>query len=125
MNTDTKCKSPSTLKRDRLRIKELNVRKWKEALETELKKKTRTILKLEVEISNLKFKMWKPRSKLVIRKILNQEFPPDDSFWKTRLPQPKLSFSVTSNTCDTPACQYRRRPYHDLTPDSQHYHDFM
>ena len=48
----------------------------KESLETELKQKTRTILKLEVEISNLKFKMIKPRPKLTIRKVLNQEYKP-------------------------------------------------
>ena len=122
---ESKCKSPSRLKRDKLRIMAFNVRKMKENLERELKKKTRTILKLEVEISNLKFKMSKPRPKLTIRKVLNQEYQPDENFWKTKLPRPKLSLSVTSNTCDTPACQYRRRPCHALTPASQLYHDFM
>ena len=80
----------------------------KESLETELKKKTRTILKLEVEISNLKFKMFKPRPKLTIRKVLNQEYKPVEGFLRTQLPQPKLTLAVTSNTCDTPECQYRR-----------------
>ena len=123
--TDRKCKSPSRLKRDQLRIKDFNGRKMKESLEIELKKKTRTILKLEVEISNLKFKMFKPRPKLSIRKVLNQEYKPVEDFLRTQLPKPKLTLAVTSNTCDTPACQYRRRPCHALTPASQFYHDFM
>ena len=97
----------------------------KESLETELKKKTRTILKFEVEISNLKFKMFKPKPKLTIRKVLNQEYKPVKGFLRTQLPQPKLTLEVTSNTCDTPACQYRRRPCHALTPASQLYYDFM
>ena len=80
----------------------------KESLETELKKKTRTILKLEVEISNLKFKMFKPKPKLTIRKVLNQEYKPVEGVLRTQLHQPKLTLEVTSNTCDTPACQYRR-----------------
>ena len=123
--TDSKCKSASRLKRDKLRIKEFNARKMKETLETELKKKTRMILKLEVEISNLKFKMLKPRPKLSIRKVLNQEYKPGEGFWRTQLPKPKLTLAVTSNTCDTPACQYRRRPCHAFTPASQLYYDFM
>ena len=123
--TDSKCKSPSRLKRDKLRIKEFNFRKMKETLETELTKKTRKLLKLEVEISNLKFKMFKARPKLSIRKVLNQEYKPGEGFWRTPLPKPKLTLAVTSNTCDTPACQYRRRPCHALSPASQLYYDFM
>merc|ERR1719431_2546969 len=103
--TDSNCKSPSRLKRDKLRIKEYNSRKMKEILEAELTKKTRIILKLEVEISNLKFKMFKARPKLSIRKVLNQEYKPAEGFWRTQLPKPKLTFAVTSNTCDTPDCQ--------------------
>ena len=59
----TKRKSPSTQKRDKLRIRKYNAAKMKAlemkilSLEKDLKKKTSTIFKLEVEKSDSKFKM--------------------------------------------------------------------
>ena len=119
---DTKVKSPSTLKRDQLRMTEFNLRKLKENYAFEIQKKTSTIFKLEVDISNLKFKLFKRRPKLSIQKVVNYEIPSKENLLK---PKQQLSISLTSNTCDTPSCQSRRRPCHDLTPASQFYHDFI
>ena len=47
--TDTTSKSPSTLKRDQLRMNEFNMKKLKDFYAIEIKKKANTIFKLEVE----------------------------------------------------------------------------
>ena len=120
--TDTKVKSPSTLKRDQLRMAEFNLRKLKENYAIEIQKKTSTIFKLEVDISNLKFKLFKHRPRLTIQKVVNHEIPSEKTLLK---PKQQLSITLTSNTCDTPSCQSRRRPCHAFTPDSQFYHDFI
>ena len=38
-------------------------------------------------------------------------------------PRPKLQVMVTSNTCDSPDCRYRKRPCHGGNPKTQIYHD--
>ena len=38
-------------------------------------------------------------------------------------PRPKLQVMVTSNTCDSPECRYRKRPCHGGNPKTQIYHD--
>ena len=38
-------------------------------------------------------------------------------------PRPKLQVMVTSNTCDSPECRYRKRPCHGGNPETQIYHD--
>ena len=129
--TGNKSKSPSMLKRDQLRMCHYNLRKMKEiifdlemkkgALENESKKKTNKIFKLEVEISSLKFKSFKTKPKLSIRKVVNQEIPPVQNVSLLNPPKPKLSISLTSNTCDTLDCQYRRRPCYALNPANQIY----
>ena len=88
-----------------------------QALDKELKKKTSTIFKLEFEQSDLKFRMFKSRPKLSIMKTSNQQIPGDQNLTKPK--PPKLAVSITSNTCDTPACQHRRRPCHAYTPSNQ------
>ena len=123
--TDTSGKSPSTLKRDQLRMTEFNMRKFKESYAIEMRKKANTIFKLEVEISNLKFKLFKSKPRLSIKKVVNYDIPAEKNSSKPRKPLQQLSISRTSNTCDTPSCQSRRRPCHDLTPVSQFYHDFI
>ena len=84
-----KPKSPSRQKRDQLRIRKFNYRKMQEficalemkiqTLDQELKKKTSTIFKLEVEKSDIKFKMFKSRAKLSIMKTSNQQIPGDQN----------------------------------------------
>ena len=130
-----KPKSPSRQKRDQSRIRNFNFRKMQElicalemkiqTLDQELKKKTSTIFKLEVEKSDLKFKMFKSRPKLSIMKTSNQQIPGDQNFTKPKPPKPKLAVSITSNTCDTPGCQHRRRPCHAHTPSNQIFSDWM
>ena len=88
-----------------------------QALDQELKKKTSTIFKLEFEQSDLKFRMFKSRPKLSIMKTSNQQIPGDQNLTKPK--PPKLAVSITSNTCDTSACQHRRRPCHAYTPSNQ------
>ena len=39
--------------------------------------------------------------------------------------KPKLSMMKTSNTCDAPQCQTRRRPCHDGYPPFQVFHDMI
>ena len=94
-----------------------------QTLDQELKKKTSTIFKLEVEKSDIKFKMFKSRAKLSIMKTSNQQIPGDQNLTKPK--PPKLAVSKTSNTCDTPACQHRRRPCHASTPSNQIFLDWM
>ena len=131
-----KPKSPSRQKRDQSRIRNFNFRKMQEmicalemkiqTLDQELKKKTSTIFKLEVEKSDLKFKMFKSRPKLSIMKTSNQQIPGDQNLTKPKPPKPKLAVSITSNTCDTPACSHnRRRPCHAHTPSNQIFFDWM
>ena len=62
--TDTTHKSPSKLKRDQLRMTEFNLRKLQETFQNEIKKRTSTIFRLEVEISKLKFELSKQKPKL-------------------------------------------------------------
>ena len=38
-------------------------------------------------------------------------------------PRPKLQVMVTSNTCDSLDCRYRKRPCHGGNPKTQIYHD--
>ena len=81
-----KPKSPSRQKRDQLRIRKFNYRKMQEficalemkiqTLDQELKKKTNTIFKLEVENQ---FKMFKSSPKLSIRITSNQQIPGDQN----------------------------------------------
>ena len=123
--TDTTHKSPSKLKRDQLRMTEFNLRKLQETFQNEIKKRTSTIFRLEVEISKLKFELSKQKPKLSIKKVINYEIPPQEIVLKPNPSLQQLSTSLTSNTCDTPSCQYRRRPCHALTPASQFYHDFI
>ena len=123
--TEIRRKSPSILKRDQLRMSEFNLRKLKETFAAEIKKKTSTIFKLEVEISKLKFSLAKQKPKLSIKKVVNHEIPPGETILKPNPSLQQLSKSLTSNTCDTPSCQYRRRPCHAFTPASQFYHDFI
>ena len=92
-------------------------------LDQELKKKTTTLFKLEVEKSDLKFRMFKSRPKLSIMKTSNQQIPGDQNLREPK--PPKLAVTITSNTCDTPACQNRRRPCHALTPSNQIYCDWI
>ena len=94
-------------------------------LEKDLKKKTSTIFKLEVEKSDIKFKMLKSKPRLSVMKTSNQQIPGDQNLNERRPPKPKLAVSITSNTCDTPACQNRRRPCHALTPSNQIYCDWI
>ena len=95
------------------------------SLEKDLKKKTSTIFKLEVEKSDSKFKMLKSKQRLSVMKTSNQQIPGDQNLTERRPPKPKLAVSITSNTCDTPACQNRRRPCHALTPTNQIYCDWI
>ena len=38
-------------------------------------------------------------------------------------PRPRLQVMVTSNTCDSLECRYRKRPCHGGNPKTQIYHD--
>ena len=91
-------------------------------LKDEIKKKTTRLFRLEVEISDLKFKSIKSWQKLSVQKVANYDIQPQLAPSK---PKPKLTVALTSNTCDTPACQQRRRPCHDVNPRSQLYFDHM
>ena len=102
--TDITGKSPSTLKRDQLRMTQFNMRKLKESYLIEIKKRADTIFKLEVEISNLKFKLFKHKPRLSIRKVVNYDIPVEKKILKPRPTLQKLSISLTSNTCDTLSC---------------------
>ena len=42
---------------------------------------------------------------------------------KIKPPRPKLQLTVTSNTCDSPECRYRKRPCYGGNPKTQIYHD--
>ena len=123
--TDITGKSPSTLKRDQLRMTQFNMTKLKESYLMEIKKRADTIFKLEVEISNLKFKLFKLKPRLSIRKVVNHDIPAEKKLLMPRPALHQLSISLSSNTCDTPSCQSRRRPCHAFTPDTQFYHDFI
>ena len=76
-------KSPSRIKRDMLRLKAFNTKKKEEELlnhiselENKLRIKSSTIFKLEVQISNLKFKLLKPKKKLSIMQVQTTDIPP-------------------------------------------------
>ena len=90
-------------------MSEFNLRKLKETFAAEIKKKTSTIFKLEVEISKLKFSLAKQKPKLGIKKDVNHEIPQGETILKPNPSLQQLSKSLTSNTCDT-ASQF----YHDL-----------
>ena len=123
--TNTSHKSPSKLKRNQLRMTEFNLRKLKETFASEIKKRTSTIFRLEVEISKLKFDLSKHKPKLSIKKVVNYEIPPQEIVLRQNPSLQQLSTSLTSNTCNTPSCQYRRWPCHALTPASQFYHNLI
>ena len=103
--TDTTGKSPSTLKRDQLRMTEFNMRKFKESYAIEMRKKANTIFKLEVEISNLKFKLFKSKPRLSIKKVVNYDIPAEKKCLKPRKPLQQLSISWTILVIRHPASQ--------------------
>ena len=71
------------------------------ALKDEIKKKTSRLFRLEVEISDLKFKSIKSLQKLSVQKVANYDIQPQKAPNK---PKPKLTVALTSNTSYTPAC---------------------
>ena len=76
-------KSPSRIKRDILRLRAFNAKKKEKellnlisALENRSRIKTSTIFKLEVQISNLKFQLLKPKKKLGIMQVQTTDIQP-------------------------------------------------
>ena len=76
-------KSPSRIKRDMLRLKAFNAKKKEKELlnqiselENSLRIKSSTIFKLEVQISNLKFQLLKPKKKLGIMQVQTTDIQP-------------------------------------------------
>ena len=65
--------------------------------------------------------------KLTSMVVSKLDIPPQAELFltKPKLPKPRLDIYICSNTCDTPACQTRRRPCHDGYPSSQLYHDMI
>ena len=80
---------------------EFNLRKLKETFASEIKKRTSTIFRLEVEISKLKFDLSKHKPKLSIKKVVNHEIPQQDIVGKPNPSLQHMSTSPTSNTCNT------------------------
>ena len=76
-------------------MKEFNMKKLKESCAIEMKKRANTIYKLEVEISNLKFRLFKQKPRLSIKKVVNYDITAEKNCLKPRPPLQQLSIFLT------------------------------
>ena len=109
-----KHKSPSDKRRDLARLMKFNFKKKEEELAREklkLESKSNQIFKLELEISKLKFILYKPKPKLEICHVATKNIQPAAQLPSPPKPRiPKLSAVILKSTCDTPECKNRHRP---------------
>ena len=109
-------KSPSVMKRDQLRMILFNMKKKEEYfekektilelkannLQEELFKKMRIISKLEIEISKLSFSLHRPKPKLVIMNVSNQNIQPETN-------QPSKNQHLRKDAILEQCCQHSGR----------------
>ena len=111
--SETKTKSPSIRKRDTIRMFKFNMKKKENAiarLQQELMNKSKVVLKLETEVSCLKFNhcMRKPELS-VVHRVSVQDIPPKPSLDHPHNPYPHASHPGKYLECCQHRCNTGRR----------------
>ena len=94
-----------------MKKREDQLKKQIECLEKDLAKKENIIFKLEVKISNLKFTSIKPRPKLSIRNVANQNIPAILPSTKPNLKKLSIMHVASHDIPPAPPSYYQNHTY--------------